>query len=129
MADDVKAGATKFDGEKAPVYQGVLQYFPNAIMALAWNSEYGFRKYGTWGGWRKVPDGIARYSNAKVRHGLLQDIEGPYDDNDSGLAHAVQEAWNAMARLEKLIEEKHIDIRRGNDIVDGKPVLGTAKRV
>lgn len=122
-------GAFKLDGGKAPIYQGVVQYFSRAWIALAWVSEYGFRKYGEWGGWRKIPDALPRYSDAKARHLLLQEIEGAYDITDSGLPHAVQELWNAAARVELLIEAGEIQIMRGNDIVDGKPVLGTARAV
>lgn len=129
ITDDVKSGATKFDGGKSPIYNGFLRYFPRAVDAVAMVSEYGQRKYGTWGGWHDVPDGIARYTDAKCRHMVKQESEGPYDDGDSGLAHAAQEAWNAMARLELLLEQGKVENRRGNEIKDGKPVLGTAKAV
>jgi hypothetical protein len=119
--------AVKFDGGKAPVYQGFLNRFPRAILSVAFVSEYGFRKYGSYDGWEKVPDGLNRYTDAKNRHALLQSIEGAYDEGDSGLAHAAQEAWGAMARLEMLLREKKIEMRRGNEIKDGKPVLGTAR--
>jgi hypothetical protein len=117
----------KFDGGKAPIYQGFLNRFPRAIVGIAMVSEYGQRKYGTYDGWEKVPDGLNRYTDAKARHMLNQTIEGPYDDGDSGLAHALQEAWGAMARAEMLLQAKAIEIRRGNEIVNGKPVLGTAR--
>jgi hypothetical protein len=121
--------AVKHDAGKAPVYQGFLNRFPRAIMACAWVSEYGFRKYGTFDGWEKVPDGLNRYTDAKARHMVLQSIEGSYDDGDSGLAHAAQEFWGAAARLEMLLRNGEIEMRRGNEIVDGKPVFGTAKKV
>lgn len=128
-----KETAIKHDGGKAPVWQGFLNRFPLAVMGVALVSEYGFRKYGTYDGWEKVPDGLNRYTDAKARHEVLQSIEGPYDDNDSGLAHALQEAWNAMARAQILLATRQIEMRRGNEIEvkDGKPypVLGTAKKV
>lgn len=120
-------GATKLDAGKAPVWQGFIDYFPNAMLAVAWTSDYGFRKYGEWGGWRKLPNAIRRYFDGNARHNLLNSVE-VYDDGDSGLAHAAQDAWNAMAKLELLIAEGKVEIRRGNDIVNGKPVLGTARR-
>lgn len=124
-AGDVGA-ATKFDAGKAPVWQGFIDYFPNAMLAVAWTSEYGFRKYGEWGGWRKLPNAIRRYFDGNARHNVLNSLE-VYDDGDSGLAHAAQDAWNAMAKLELLIREGNVQIRRGNEIKDGKPVLGTAR--
>lgn len=127
IAPDGPSPAVKFDGGKAPIYQGFLNRFPRAIVGIAMVSEYGQRKYGTYDGWEKVPDGLNRYTDAKARHMLNQSIEGAYDDNDSGLAHALQEAWGAMARAELLLQGRAIEIRRGNEIVNGKPVLGTAR--
>src|SRR3990167_150811 len=121
---DMAGGGSKKDFGKCPVVQGCLQYFPMALMAVAWVSEYGFRKYGSWGGWKKVPNGSVRYLNAKGRHFLKEFIEGPYDDGDSALAHAAQDAWNALARLEKLLEEGQLEMRMGNEIKDGLPILG-----
>lgn len=126
---DTERAGSKLDYGKAPVWQGFLNYFPRAIMAVAMVSEYGKRKYGEWGGFRRVPDALLRYADGQARHELLQSIEGPYDDSDSGLAHLAQDAWNAMARLDMALEQGVIESRRGNDIADGKPVLGTARRV
>lgn len=127
VQEAVPGGAVKFDGGKAPIYQGFLARFPRAIKAVANVSAYGFSKYGTFDGWEKVPNAIKRYTDAKARHATLQEIEGPYDVTDSGLAHAAQEAWGAMARLELLLQQGLVEDRVGNQIVDGKPVLGTAK--
>jgi hypothetical protein len=121
-------GAVKLDAGKAPVWQGFINYFPNAMIAVSWVSEYGFRKYGEWGGWRKLVNGLLRYFDGHARHFVLQSNE-TYDDGDSGLAHAAQDAWNAMAKLELLIAEGVVEIRRGNEIKDGKPVLGTARKI
>lgn len=126
QVNEGKAGL-KFDGGKPPIVSMLLKYFPLALTAVAMCSEYGARKYEE-GGWKTVPDGIARYSNGLGRHLLNEETEGPYDEQDSGLAHAAQGAWNALARLEKMIEEGHVEIMRGNDIgEDGKPILGTAR--
>jgi hypothetical protein len=121
-------GAVKLDAGKAPVWMGFMRYFPRAMLSVALVSDYGYRKYGTWGGWRDVKDGVNRYSDADARHTILQAVE-TYDDSDSGLAHAAQEAWNALAKLELLIAEGVVEIRRGNEIKDGKPVLGTARKI
>jgi len=102
----------KFDSGKVPVNMGFMRYFPRAILAVAMVSEYGFRKYGSWGGWRDVPNALDRYADAKVRHMLA---DSTYDE-ESGLAHAVMEAWNAMALVELLIEQNVIEARKGNEI-------------
>lgn len=105
-----EAGA-KLDKDKSPVFDGVLQYFPRALKAVADLSNWGATRY-TWEGWRSVPDGFRRYSNALGRHVLNEKIEGPWDLdalNDpkypAEILHATQVAWNALARLELLLNE------------------------
>jgi hypothetical protein len=130
--DDIKGGALKMDMGKAPLFTLVMQYFPKALTAVANVSEYGLRKYNPGGpgtGWKRVPDGANRYGDGLVRHIVKESVEGPYDLQDSGLAHAAQAAWNALARLEILLEDGLLLDMRGNEIVDGKPVLGTARPV
>lgn len=97
-------GAVKYDAGKAPIYRGAVAYFPVAIEAVSTVSEFGARKYA-WSGWRHVPDGINRYTDAMARH-LLAEAKGEVCDSDSGLPHAWHVAWNALARLE-LLEELH----------------------
>lgn len=132
-AGDGPGGATKMDYGKSPVVSFFMNYFPRSVLAVTNVSEYGARKYakgnpeGT--GWQKVPDGKRRYTDAAGRHILKEKIEGLYDDSDSGLAHAAQHAWNALARLEIMLSSGEIEDRRGNDLsADGKPILGTARR-
>jgi hypothetical protein len=123
----LESEGVKHDAEKIdPSF--VLEYFPRALLAIAAVSEYGARKY-TRGDWRNVDNGIARYGAALVRHQLAPHIEGPYDGLDSGLSHLAQQAWNTLAVLEKAIELGAIEIRRGNDIVGGKPILGSSKKI
>ena len=100
---DPKSPGAKLDAGKAPVRQGVLEYFPRALIEVARVSEFGARKY-SWGGWGPVEDGITRYGNAMSRHAVKAAIEGPLDA-DSGLLHAAHEAWNALARLELILRE------------------------
>lgn len=96
----------KLDAGKAPIRQGVIEYFPRALIEVARVSEFGARKY-SWGGWAPVPDGITRYGNAADRHAIKAIIEGPID-SDSGLLHAAHEAWNALARLELMLRESEL---------------------
>lgn len=130
-AGDGVAGATKLDYGKAPIFKLFLKYFPLAIGAVSNVSEYGLRKYNPDGdgtGWRDVPDGINRYGDGLARHLIKEASEGPYDNLDSGLSHAAQVAWNAMARLELLLRAGQIEDRRGNILKEGRPVLGTARK-
>lgn len=93
----------KLDAGKAPLLRGVIDYFPNALEAVAEVSGHGAEKY-TWGGWRTVPEGVDRYGDALVRHLTKEAAEGSRD-GDSGLLHAAHAAWNALARLELLLAE------------------------
>lgn len=127
-AGDVGGGSKK-DVGKAPVWQGFVNYFPNAMEAVAYVSDYGFRKYGEWGGFAKVPNAVNRYNDAFARHQLAEARGEVYDTSESDLAHATQVAWNAMARLEMMIREGKVEVRRGAEIVDGKPILGTGRTV
>lgn len=106
----------KLDEGKAPIFRGLLQYFPRAIKAVSYNSLYGSLKYA-WKSWQEVPDGFGRYSDAMGRHIIDEetDLLGPGDEvlmellgrvvakPTPQLLHATQAAWNAMARLELLI--------------------------
>lgn len=91
----------KLDAGKVAVYRGLFDYFPRACLAVANVSTVGARKY-SWKGWEGVPDGINRYGDALARHLLAEGIEGS-TDAETGLLHAAQVAWNAMARLELML--------------------------
>ena len=105
--DDVSkiaSGAIKYDSGKPCTYRGVVQYFPRAVTAVAEISTFGASKYA-WAGWEKVDDGVARYSDAMMRH-LFKEGAGEEFDDDSGLMHAAHAAWGALARLELILREK-----------------------
>lgn len=103
--EKVETGAFKLDTGKAPIYQGFIKYFPRAIEAVAGISQFGKNKYGTWGGWLGVDDGINRYMDAKCRH-MIDEAKGEERAQDSQLLHASHEAWGAMAKLELLLREQ-----------------------
>lgn len=73
--------------------------FAKPMMEVAKVSTYGAEKY-TVGGWAQVKDGEARYSDAMMRHFLAE--QEVFDE--SGLLHAAQTAWNALARLHFILE-------------------------
>lgn len=81
----------------------LLLGFSRALEAVADVLTHGASKY-TPGGWREVPDGHARYTAAMLRH-LLAEGRGEEVDSDSGLKHAAQVAWNALARLELMLAQ------------------------
>lgn len=94
----------KLDAGKVCMWQGLIGYFPRACREVAAVSTFGARKYA-WKGWQTVPEGFERYSDAMVRH-LAYEGEGQRLDPDSGLEHAAHAAWNALARLEFLLQGK-----------------------
>jgi hypothetical protein len=94
----------KLDQGKVPVFQGILDYFPRALMAVAEVSAFGASKYA-WKGWQDVPDGMQRYKNASARH-MLYRAMGDEVDPDSGLLHECHEVWNHLAALELRLREK-----------------------
>lgn len=81
----------------------VLGGFSRALSAVCEVGTYGAQKY-TPSGWRSVPDGVERYTDAMGRHLLMEPRETV--DPDSGLSHAAHVAWNALARLELMIREE-----------------------
>lgn len=105
--EDVAKGAIKYDGGKPCLYRGLIDYFPRAITAVAEISTFGASKYA-WKGWEGVPEGIARYSDAMVRH-LAKEAQGEILDSDSGLLHSAHAAWGALARLELQLREMEND--------------------
>lgn len=96
------AGARKDDTGKAPIYRGVISYFPKAIRGVALVSAFGASKYA-WNGWCHVPDGHGRYSDGLLRH-LGLEAEGEVLDAESRLHHDLHSAWNALARAELRIK-------------------------
>ena len=103
----VATGAVKYDGGKPGVWRGVINYFPNALWAVAEVSTFGANKYA-WDGWEHVADGFARYRDAQFRH-ALKDAMGEDLDPDSNLEHLAHEAWGALATLELALRKKKED--------------------
>lgn len=108
---DAHVAGAKLDAGKEPIFDGVLQYFPRALTAVAALSNWGATRY-SWEGWRSVKDAFRRYSNAMGRHILKEKTEGLWDQDamhdpkhPACILHATQVAWNALARLDKLLEE------------------------
>lgn len=87
----------KLDAGKPLLNKGLFSQFPAALEAVARVSQFGAEKY-TWGGWKTVPDGKSRYTEALLRHLMAEQKE--LNDRESGLAHLAHAAWNALAILE-----------------------------
>lgn len=98
----------KDDAGKLPLFSLMWAYFPHALEEVARVSAYGAKKY-TPDGWRSVPNGVSRYTNALVRH-LAAEAKGKVVNHEDGdVLYATQVAWNALARLELMVCEGPFD--------------------
>jgi hypothetical protein len=94
---------SKLDADKS-TYALTMGYFPRAFAAINSVSNYGAQKYVAFG-WESVPDGVARYTEAMLRH-QFRELSREKIDADTGLLHAAHAAWNALARLELMLREQ-----------------------
>ena len=92
----------------------ILSEFPNALLSIAAVATMGAEKY-TDNGWKYVPDGISRYSDAFFRHWLAH-ASGEIVDEESGLLHLAHSAWNMLAILELYIREPHAHVSSISDV-------------
>lgn len=81
----------------------VLGGFARALLAVSAVGTYGAAKY-TDDGWTSAPDGQQRYTDAMLRHWLMESF-GESRDDETGLLHAAHFAWNALARLDLMLRE------------------------
>lgn len=82
----------------------VLLGFARALEEVSKVGTFGANKY-TDNGWIEVPNGIPRYTDALLRH-LLLEAQGEKFDNESELMHAAHAAWNSLARLDLMLRKK-----------------------
>lgn len=101
MGLDQHAPGAKMD-EGKPRFGMVLGGFSRALTEVTHVGTFGAIKYSD-NGWRDVPNGITRYTDAMLRHWFAEDKETI--DQDSGMLHAAQVAWNALARLELMLRD------------------------
>lgn len=94
----------KYDTGKPRVGE-MLQDFALPLLEVTKAWEYGASKYEK-RNWRKVENGKDRYTNALLRH-LLAEEERLVDD-ESNLLHATHVAWNALARLWFILQERKL---------------------
>jgi len=90
---------TPTERKQRPIYSGVLKYFPNALMEVAYTSWIGNEQHnpGTELHWDKEKS--KDEADALVRH-LLQ--AGELDTD--GVRHSAKVAWRALALLERELE-------------------------
>ncbi|MGL4641060.1 MAG: dATP/dGTP diphosphohydrolase domain-containing protein [Shewanella sp.] len=87
----------------------VLRGFARALLEVSKVGTYGATKY-TENGWMEVPNGVDRYSDAKMRH-WFKDATGETHDPDTKLFHKAHEAWNVLAELELMLRQQEREYR------------------
>lgn len=108
MTDQTK----KQNAGKAPVFQGVIAYFPRALKKVAEVSEFGRSKYGaSWDtkGWQDVP--VGDLQDALARHLCDRIIDGEINRADGECLHLAQQAWEALASLEVYLQSQETNAR------------------
>lgn len=102
--DETQPGK-KFDQDKAPIVQGFLAYFPDAIREVANVSKYGREKYQVEyddKNWRRVYGAQGRYLDAAGRH--LIELGSVGDVDESGQLNLAMACWNLLAALQLKLE-------------------------
>lgn len=106
---------TAEERKQRPVFGGVLKYFPDALMEVAYCSYMGNQQHH--------PDKPLHWDKTKstdepdalVRH-LMQ--SGTLDSD--GVRHSVKTAWRALALLQRELEEE----KSQNNVVFGSSNIG-----
>lgn len=93
--------------KQRPVFSGVLQYFPDALLEVAYCSWVGNEQHnpGEPLHWNRAKS--TDEADALVRHAM----EAGTVDSD-GVLHAAKAAWRALALLQKEIEMR---VARGEE--------------
>ena len=106
MSKRIKGKAAEAEKKTKPqVARTVLQYWPRAMKEIAKVSMFGNSKY------ENEPEdrGFASFpthdfDDAVIRHYLDLYIKGPINEQDGGVYHRAQIAWNALSALETYLE-------------------------
>jgi hypothetical protein len=99
----------------APVYEGVLCYFPNALTEVARVSKMGNDKHNPgqplhWAYGKSMDHG-----DCIVRH-QMQAEEIDDSDGGDGVFHAAKVAWRALAQLEMLLLNRYPELKPGKNV-------------
>lgn len=90
-----------YERKQAPVFSGVLNYFPDAIWLVAKCSKTGNDQHNAGEPLHWAREKSTDESDCLVRH-LMQ-----YDQlDDDGILHAAKVAWRALALLQRTLEDR-----------------------
>jgi len=87
----------------------VLGGFSRALQQVGKVGTAGANKYSD-NGWMEVEEGISRYTDAMMRHYMMEEPGEMFDPELTEMAgediyHAACVAWNALARLDLMLRE------------------------
>lgn len=109
--------------KEAPMFSGVLDYFPDAVFCVARLSFLGNEKHnpGEPLHWAKEksgdePDCVMRHL---ADHGVI--------DPDDGALHEVKLAWRGLANLQRFIDKNGIEACFDENIIAAKRAERAAK--
>ena len=99
-----RAPGVKIDLGKPEVYTGAFLSFPLALQEIAKITLKGTKEPGhVLHGWKVVPEGFKRYSEAMGRHLLREALTGDPDEHTFQIATT---CWNDLARLEHRLQDR-----------------------
>lgn len=93
--------------KNSPVFSGVMQYFPDALMEVSRHSKRGNDKHNPGQPLHWAKDKSKDHADCIARH--LIDIGPNWDaiDHETGSYHAAALAWRALALLQILLEREN----------------------
>jgi hypothetical protein len=89
--------------KQRPVYSGVLKYFPDAIMEVAYVSFIGNEQHNPGQPLHWSKEKSSDHEDCIARH-LIDHSKNP-EDSDGGL-HLAKEAWRSLAALQIYLDKK-----------------------
>ncbi len=94
--------------KQMPVASGVLAYFPDALMCVAWISRVGNEKHNAGEPLHWAKEKSSDEPDAEVRH-LLDHVRGlppdPGLEDLGSVGHLASKAWRALAHLQRACDQ------------------------
>lgn len=100
---------TPEERKKRPVFSGVIAYFPDAIMEVAYCSYVGNLQHNPGQPLHWAREKSTDHEDAELRHGI--DALSSKFDSD-GVRHKAKRAWRALADLQTEIDKEKQDVQR-----------------
>lgn len=89
--------------KERPLYSGVIAYFPDALMEVAYVSYIGNRQHNPGQPLHWAKEKSADHLDAEARH-LADHSKNPVDND--GALHLAKNAWRALAELQTYLDKE-----------------------